>query len=85
MSGEDALHLVHPTRIVVATGAVERHPVFPGGDLPGVWLSRGAARLAGAHGLALGRRVVFVGGAGETLEALRAAGIDPDVVFRGAS
>ena len=80
VSGEDALHLVQPARIVVATGAVECHPVFPGGDLPGVWLSRGAARLVGVHGLALGRRVVFAGGAGETLEALRAAGIDPVVV-----
>jgi sarcosine oxidase, subunit alpha len=80
VNGEELLHLVHPARVVVATGAVERHGPFPGGDLPGVWLSRGAARLAGAHGLALGRRVVFAGEAGETLDALRAAGLDPAVV-----
>ena len=83
VNGEDFLHLVHPGRIVVATGAVERHGVFPGSDLPGVWLSRGAARLAGAHGLALGRRVVFAGEAGETLEALRSTGIDPWLVSEG--
>lgn len=80
VNGEGFLHLVHPARVVVATGAVERHPAFPGGDLPGVWLSRGAARLVGVHGLALGRRIVFAGEAAETLDALRAAGIDPRVV-----
>ena len=80
VNGEDFLHLVHPARVVVATGAVERHPVFPNGDLPGVWLSRGAARLVGVHGLPLGRRVVFVGEGAETLDALGAAGIDARVV-----
>jgi NADPH-dependent 2,4-dienoyl-CoA reductase/sulfur reductase-like enzyme len=49
--GDDLLHLVHPLRIVVASGAVERHAVFPGNDLPGVLLGRGASRLAGVHGL----------------------------------
>jgi len=77
VDGEDFLHLVHPRRVVVATGAVERHPVFPGNDRPGVWLSRGAARLVGVHGLSLGRRVVHAGEPGETLDALRAAGLDP--------
>ena len=48
---DDLLHLVHPLRIVVASGAVERHAVFPGNDLPGVLLGRGASRLAGVHGL----------------------------------
>lgn len=56
--GEDFLHLVHPERIVVATGAVEQHAVFPGSDLPGIWLGRGAARMAGVHGLPPGRRIV---------------------------
>ena len=42
--------LVHPQRVVVATGVVEEHAVFPGSDLPGVWLGRGAARMAGVHG-----------------------------------
>lgn len=60
IAGPDRLHLVHPGRVVVATGAVERHAVFPGSDLPGVFLARGAARLAGVHGLSPGRRIVVV-------------------------
>ncbi len=55
------LNLVHPGRVVVATGAVETHDVFPGGDLPGVWLGRGAARMAGVHKVAPGRKAVVVG------------------------
>lgn len=77
------LHLVHPQRIVVATGAVEEHGVFPGNDLPGVWLGRGAARLAGVHGVPPGRRVVVVGRGGEAehhAETLRAAGAEVSLV-----
>jgi sarcosine oxidase subunit alpha len=69
--GEDLLHLVHPQRVVVATGAVERHPLFPGNDLPGVWLGRGAARLAGAHGIAPGRAIVVVANTAEGIEHLQ--------------
>jgi sarcosine oxidase subunit alpha len=67
---EELVHLVHPDRVVVATGAVERHAVFPGGDLPGVWLGRGAARLAREHGLLPGRRIVFAGSTDESLDHL---------------
>ncbi len=56
--GTDFLHLVHPGRIVVATGAVDRHAVFPGSDLVGVWLGRGAARMAGVHNVSIGASVV---------------------------
>ena len=68
--GEDLLHLVHAQRIVVATGAVERHAVFPGNDLPGVWLGRGASRLVGVHGLTPGRAIVVVTNTVEGLEHL---------------
>ncbi len=70
LAGRDVLHLVHPSFIVVATGAVERHAVFPGSDLPGVWLGRGATRLAGVHSLAPGRRIVAVVDTAEGLEHL---------------
>jgi sarcosine oxidase subunit alpha len=73
------LHLVHPRRVVIATGAVEEHGVFDGNDLPGVWLGRGAARLAGVYGLLPGRRVVVVGDgpeADEHAQTLREAGAD---------
>jgi sarcosine oxidase subunit alpha len=80
------LHLAHPDAVIVATGAVEEHGVFPGNDLPGVWLGRGAARLAGVHGVLPGRRVVFVGQTREGAahaETLRAAGCEVTVVEGG--
>ncbi len=77
--GEDALLEVDPGRIVVATGAVETHPVFPGNDLPGVWLGRGAARMAGVHSVRPGLRAVVSAGTPEALEHVRTlarAGVD---------
>ena len=58
--GPDELLEVDAGRVIVATGAVESHGVFPGNDLPGVWLGRGAARMAGAHRVMPGRRAVVV-------------------------
>ena len=70
VDGRDFLHLVHPGRVVVATGAVEEHAVFEGSDRVGVWLGRGAARLAGAHGIPPGRTAVFVAQTAESSENL---------------
>jgi sarcosine oxidase subunit alpha len=75
---EDELVRVHPGRVVVATGAAEIHPVFPGNDLPGIWLGRGAARMAGVHGVRPGDVAVVVVGTEEALEhlaTLQAAGV----------
>ena len=75
---EDELVRVHPKRVVVATGAAEIHPVFPGNDLPGIWLGRGAARMAGLHGVRPGDVAVVVAGTEEALEhlaTLLAAGV----------
>jgi sarcosine oxidase, subunit alpha len=74
--GPDELVEVEAARVIVATGALEAHGVFPGNDLPGVWLGRGAARLA-ANGVAPGERAVVVANTGEgdaIASALRAAG-----------
>jgi sarcosine oxidase subunit alpha len=74
-----ALIEVHPERVIVATGAVETHAVFGGNDLPGVWLGRGAARMASVHGVPPGKRPVIVATAPEGLghaATLRAAGGD---------
>jgi sarcosine oxidase, subunit alpha len=68
LNGPDFLHIVHPRRIVVATGAVESHPAMSGNDLPGVFLSRGAALLASRHDLAVGRRIAAVGASAELAE-----------------
>ena len=56
--GPKELLQVEPGRVVVATGALEAHGVFPGNDLPGVWLGRGAARMAGVHGVPIGEHAV---------------------------
>src|SRR5207244_3020191 len=71
ISGNEELLRVRPERVVVATGAVERHGVFEGNDLPGVWLGRGAARLAGVHGVRPGRRAVVVAETAEGLDHAR--------------
>lgn len=79
INAPDRLHLVWPERVVIATGAVERHEVFRNNDLPGVWLGRGAARLAAAHGLRPGDRAVIAGSTRETLEhaeVLARVGVD---------
>ncbi len=63
--------------IVVATGAHDRVPPFPGWTLPGVVTAGAAQRLAKLGGVAAGKRVV-VAGSGPFLlvvaRALRAAG-----------
>ncbi len=69
--GDDALVQVHPGRIVVATGAIETHAVFRGNDLPGVWLGRGAARMAGVHGVKPGSLAVVATDTAEGLEHMR--------------
>jgi sarcosine oxidase, subunit alpha len=70
--GEDEVVRVHTRRVIVATGAVEAHPVFPGNDIPGVFLSRGAARMAAAHHLAPGSTLVAVVASEDGLEQIRA-------------
>jgi sarcosine oxidase subunit alpha len=89
IDAQDRLYLVWPERVVIATGAVEHHEVFPNNDLPGVWLGRGAARLAAAHKVRPGKRAVVVGDSDETLEhigVLEAAGVEVRaVVVSGAS
>lgn len=59
---------VDPGRIVVATGAVETHAVFPGNDLPGVWLGRGATRMAVIQGVVPASSAVVVA---DTAEGIR--------------
>ena len=77
--GPEELVEVEAARVIVATGALEAHGVFPGNDLPGVWLARGAARMAAVHGVAPGSRAVVVANtddAAASAAALRDAGVD---------
>jgi len=76
-SGDELVH-VRPRRVVVATGATEIPGVFPGSDLPGVWLGRGAARMAGVHGVRPGEVAVVEARTEEGLrhaQTLLAAGV----------
>jgi sarcosine oxidase subunit alpha len=80
--GPEELVEVEAERVVVATGALEAHGVFPGNDLPGVWLARGAARLAAA-GVTPGAQVVVVTNTDDgraSADLIRTAGADVTVV-----
>lgn len=70
--GDETLLRVDPGRIIVATGAVESHGIFPGNDLPGVWLGRGAVRLAAVHRVRPGTRAVVAAETPEGVEHMRA-------------
>jgi sarcosine oxidase subunit alpha len=75
---DEVLHIEAP-RVIAATGAIEAHAVFPGNDLPGVFLSRGAALLGVRHGVRPGRRAVVVATTDEgraAAEALRITGME---------
>lgn len=76
----EGLLLAHPARVVVATGATESHRLFPGNDLPGVWLGRGAARMVGRHAVPVGSRVVLAGWTDEALDHLRTLEATGDLV-----
>jgi sarcosine oxidase subunit alpha len=81
--GPEELVEVEAEWVIVATGALEAHGVFPGNDLPGVWLGRGAARIAAAHEVKLGERAVVVANTSEgdrIADALRAAGSEVTLV-----
>jgi sarcosine oxidase subunit alpha len=69
-ANESTLH-VHPGAIVVAAGGREVHRVFAGNDLPGVMTARGAARLAGVHGLRVADRAVVWAEQPEALDHVR--------------
>jgi sarcosine oxidase subunit alpha len=76
--GDETYH-VHPQAIVLACGGREIHRVFKDNDLPGVMLARGAARLAGVHGVKPGDRAVVWAEQPEALEhvaTLAAAGVE---------
>lgn len=71
LAGDGELVHVHPSRVIVATGATEAHAVFLGNDLPGVMLGRAAAALAGVHGVRPGKRTVVVVRTEEGLQHLQ--------------
>ncbi|MEU0567089.1 2Fe-2S iron-sulfur cluster-binding protein [Nonomuraea sp. NPDC005983] len=66
-------------RVVLATGAHERSPAFPGNDRPGVMLASAARAYANRYGVRPGRRAVVFACADSGYEAARdllAAGVE---------
>ena len=70
--GPDEMVMTQPKAIVVATGAFEQMEIFPGNDLIGVMMGRGAVRLATQHGIRPGANAVVIGGTHETAELVAA-------------
>jgi NADPH-dependent 2,4-dienoyl-CoA reductase/sulfur reductase-like enzyme len=75
-------------RLVLATGAYDRHVPFPGWDVPGVYAAGGVQALLKEHGVAVGRQVV-VAGTGPFLmpvaTALLAAGVQVPLIAEANS
>ncbi|MEV0620906.1 2Fe-2S iron-sulfur cluster-binding protein [Nonomuraea sp. NPDC050404] len=75
--GERLWH-IRARRVVLATGAHERSPAFPGNDRPGVMLASAARAYANRYGVAPWRRAVVFACADSGYEAARdleAAGV----------
>jgi sarcosine oxidase subunit alpha len=53
----ERLWQVRAKRVVIATGAIERHMVFSGNDRPGVMLSSAARTYLNHYGVAVGKKV----------------------------
>lgn len=53
----ERLWKVRAKRVVIATGAIERHMVFQGNDRPGILLASAARIYLNHYGVAVGRRV----------------------------
>jgi sarcosine oxidase subunit alpha len=53
----ERLWQVRAKRVVIATGAIERHMVFANNDRPGVMLASAARTYLNHHGVAVGRQV----------------------------
>jgi sarcosine oxidase subunit alpha len=74
----DRLWHIRARRVVLATGAIERPPVFPGNDRPGVMLAGAVETYVNRYAVAPGRRaVLFVNNddAYHVAAALKAAGV----------
>ncbi|MGI9402682.1 MAG: sarcosine oxidase subunit alpha [Rhizobiaceae bacterium] len=52
----ERLWQVRASQVIIATGAIERHLVFPGNDRPGVMLASAAQMFANHFGVSIGRR-----------------------------
>ncbi|MDI6601314.1 MAG: NAD(P)/FAD-dependent oxidoreductase [Thermoanaerobacteraceae bacterium] len=59
--GEDKFVKLKAKKTVVATGAMERHLLFPNNDLPGIYGAGAVQTLMNQYGVVPGKRVLMVG------------------------
>jgi sarcosine oxidase subunit alpha len=74
----ERLWQVRAKRVILATGAIERHMVFDGNDRPGVMLASAARTYLNHHGVAIGAKVGVYTSHDSAYEAafdLKAAGV----------
>lgn len=79
----ERLWQVRARKVVLATGAIERHLVFANNDRPGIMLASAARRFLAEYGVAVGSRVgVYTAcdSAWETAFEMKTAGIDVTVI-----
>ncbi|MDO6965386.1 sarcosine oxidase subunit alpha [Rhizobium alvei] len=53
----ERLWQVRAKRVIIATGAIERHMVFPGNDRPGIMLASAARTYLNHYGVAVGSKI----------------------------
>ena len=79
----ERLRVIRARRVLVASGALERHIAFAGNDLPGVMLAGAALGYLRRYGVACGHRPVFFVNCDEpyaAVAALAAAGLPCTVI-----
>jgi sarcosine oxidase, subunit alpha len=83
----ERLWQVRAKRVVLATGAIERHMVFPGNDRPGIMLASAARIFLNHYGVAIGAKVAVYTACDSAYEAafdLQDAGVRIPVIVEAA-
>lgn len=79
----ERLWQVRAGRVVMATGSIERHMVFPNNDRPGILLAAAARTYLNHYGVAVGKNVAVYTAHDSAYEAafdLKAAGVNVPVI-----
>ncbi|WP_099865463.1 sarcosine oxidase subunit alpha [Pararhizobium haloflavum] len=79
----ERLWQVRARRVILATGAIERHMVFPDNDRPGIMLASAARTFLNHYGVAVGSKVGVYAACDSAYEAafdLKRAGIEIPVI-----
>jgi sarcosine oxidase subunit alpha len=83
-SPRERLWQLRAREVIVAAGAIERPPVFPGNDRPGIMLAGAARAYLNQYGVLPGRRIVLFAATDDAYRSaleLRAAGAEIVVIL----